>query len=365
MEDRGQDMAEWYESRQVLEDMEEVLSAEYLHLEGFRGRTIAVTGATGLLGKLTMLALLKANERWNLDLRLIGIIRNEKKAQELFAPWCTGAEDSPLSFRVMDINCPIEMEDAVDYLVHTASVTASKEMVDHPYDTVLTSILGTKNMLDYCIKNKSRIKKMVYLSSMEFYGAITDGSTEVREDSYGLFDPLVTRSSYPEGKRASECLCAMAAKQEGVPVCTIRLGQTFGAGIAKQENRAFAQFARSGMAGADIVLHTKGEKSHCYCYTSDAVGAILFLLQQGEAGEAYNAANAQTYCSIKELAQCFASEAGMGSRVVVDIPENLAALGYAPDTCMRLSTEKLEGLGWKARVGLSEMARRLLEDMRS
>ena len=28
----------------------------------------------------------------------------------------------------------------------------------------------------------------------------------------------------------------------------------------------------------DIVLHTKGDKANCYCYTSDAVAGILLLL---------------------------------------------------------------------------------------
>ena len=34
--------------------------------------------------------------------------------------------------------------------------------------------------------------------------------------------------------------------------------------------------------------------------------------------------------------------------------------GYAPASCMRLSGEKMERLGWKASVGLEEMYHRMI-----
>ena len=58
----------------------------------------------------------------------------------------------------------------------------------------------------------------------------------------------------------SECLCAAFASEYNVNVKIARLAQTFGAGIAKDENRVFAQFARSVIEKKDIVLHSKGEK---------------------------------------------------------------------------------------------------------
>ena len=85
-------------------------------------------------------------------------------------------------------------------------------------------------------------------------------------------------------------------------VKTARLAQTFGAGVTADDNRVFAQFARNIIAGEDIVLHTTGELSRCYCYTVDAIEAILFILLKGEDGEAYNVANEDTYCSIYEMA---------------------------------------------------------------
>ena len=35
----------------------------------------------------------------------------------------------------------------------------------------------------------------------------------------------------------------------------------------------------------------------------DAVRALIFLLAKGKSGEAYNAANDESYCSIREMAE--------------------------------------------------------------
>ena len=67
-------------------------------------------------------------------------------------------------------------------------------------------------------------------------------------------------------------------------------------------------------------------------------------------GEAYNVADAASYCSIRELAERLCAS-HPPSRVVIDPAEGL---GYAPACKLRLSTGKLEALGWKPRTGIME-----------
>ncbi len=185
--------------------------------------------------------------------------------------------------------------------------------------------------------------------------------TDIREADYGYIDPLRVRSSYSEGKRMAECLCAAYAQEYGVPVKTARLAQTFGAGIPKTENRVFAQFARSIIAGEDLVLHTDGSKAQCFCYTADAVRGLLTVLLRGEAGEAYNISNESTFISIREMAEMLiARYPKSGSQLVFDIPDDSAAYGYAPTSRMRINSEKLRALGWQPQTDLPEMFDRLI-----
>ena len=140
------------------------------------------------------------------------------------------------------------------------------------------------------------------MSSLEYYGQNFDDKI-ITEEVQGYVDNTAARSSYPLGKRAAEYLCAAYSQQYGVNVKIARLTQTFGAGVAADDNRVFAQFARSIICETDIVLHTKGDSAKPYCYTIDCVSAILYILLKGNNGEAYNVANSETYISIREMAE--------------------------------------------------------------
>ena len=46
-------------------------------------------------------------------------------------------------------------------------------------------------------------------------------------------------------------------------------------------------------------------------------------------------------------------------------PENAFLTGYAPDTGLRLSAEKLRGLGWRPEKGLAQMYREVMKQIDS
>lgn len=201
----------------------------------------------------------------------------------------------------------------------------------------------------------------MYLSSLEVYGEIYDDSKPVCEDSQGYLDVMAVRSSYPMAKRAAENLCCLYAAEYGVPVMVARLTQTTGAGIALDDNRVIAQFARLATYGNDIVLHTTGESARPYCYTTDAVSAILYILFKGKKGNVYNVANDNTYISARDMAEFVRVNFNPSIKVRVELKNDM---GYAPVTKLNLSTEKLKGLGWLPRYGLYEIFDRLIKSLR-
>lgn len=321
------------------EDIKNIIN--YFDMSVFDGKTILVTGATGLIGKLCVKSLL--NSGYNTQ--VIALVRDEEKAKNIFG------ESKRLTYLVQDINQRINTTRRVDYIIHAASTTSSKDFVEKPVETIYTAINGSRNVLEFA-KNK-RLEGMVYLSSLEIYGV--NEKENIKERDYGYIDILNPRSSYSESKKMVETMCISYGTEYGVPVKIARLAQTFGAGVSISDNRVFAQFAKAIINKENIILHTKGETKRNYCYTTDAVRGIFTILTKGENNNAYNVANENSYCSISEMAYLLENEY---TKVEYKIDE--VNRGYNPTVKIALNTEKLNALGWEAKVNLKEMFDRLI-----
>ena len=333
----------------LTEDFENLLNSE-LDISRLKNKSLVITGATGLIGSLLVRFLLYANRKRKLNLTVYALVRNEAKAHNLYGSLLN---DESLQLVVHDLKtaAAVNIEDGVDFIIHAAAVTASKVMVQDPVGTFEVALKGTKKMLELARQKKAR---MVYISSMEIYGQ-PKNTTNTTEEDLGFIDLTNPRSCYPEGKRACECLCTGYSAQYQVEVVSARLAQTFGAGVLPSENRVFAQFARSALKHEDLILHTQGLSEGNYVYTADAVKAILMLLYLGQPGQAYNVANEHSHLTIKAMAELVAQVLSEGqSQVVIDVPQDSASLGYAPDVKMKLNSKKLQCLGWKPTVALPE-----------
>ncbi len=352
-----------------LEDLQRISESNAIDYAALKGSTVLITGATGLVGSNLVRTFLYLNAVRGLGIQIVALIRNREKADQIFGDLRNGSPalrqitDRCLTFEICSLTEASAEEICagrdVDYIFHTAGITASRLMVTKPAETLDAAILGTRTILRLAARKKCR--SVVYLSSMEMYG--TCNTDPVTENDLGYIDPLKVRSNYPESKRLCENMCVAYLSEYQVPVKIARLAQTFGAGILPTENRVFAQFARSIRRGEDIVLHTKGQSDGNYCYLSDSIEALIIILQKGSSGEAYNVANEAAHTTIADMASMVCEKISGGkSGVVFDIPkENV--YGYAQDVKMRLSSEKLRSLGWKPEIGLEDAYRRLIRDM--
>lgn len=319
--------------------------------EFLRGKTFLITGATGLIGSVMIKCLIELNKRNDLGINIIAVVRDLNKAKIVFADELSELEIKKLNLSEINVST---IDTNVDYIIHLASPTASKYFVEHPVETLRTAIEGTTAILEYA-KHKG-VKGMVYASSLEVYGS-NDTDEWLDEYFQGYVNPVEVRSSYNMGKRASECLCHSYATEYQVPVMMARFTQVFGPGISESENRVFAQFARSVINGMNIEIHTQGLSAKPYCYTTDAVSAMLYMLLKGQSGEAYNVANKDSYICIRDMAFMLKDIFNPLISVIICPKDNL---GYAPQTKLRLNTSKIESLGWHPCYDLHKMFERLL-----
>ena len=195
---------------------------------------------------------------------------------------------------------------------------------------------------------------------MEVYGQYKS-EDPIAEDQGGFLDAMSVRNSYPEAKRLDEALVAAYASEFGVSATVARLAQTFGPGVAYDDRRVFAEFARDCVEGKDITLLTTGEKRNMYLSTGDAATGLLTVLTKGEPGRAYNVANDDTICSIREMAEQVADRFGAGCTHVEVKVDTEAAKRFRKGDILRLDTTAARSLGWSPKIGLMDMYSRMID----
>lgn len=341
----------------VQQDVERIAQDNSIPWGCFEGKSILVTGATGLIGSLLIKALACRNRLFDSKITIKALVRNEIKAKQIFHD-ILGRDFFEIV--VNDVCNPITTS-RVDYVIHGACSTSSVEFVNKPVETIWTSIQGTRNILEFAKDNA--VAGVVYLSSLEYYGV--PPKQNVDETDLGYLNPTSTRSSYSESKRMAECMCVSYASEYKVPVKAIRLAQTFGPGVSVSDNRVFAQFSHSIINNENIILHTKGDTSRNYCYTADAVSGILIVLAKGNPGEAYNIANPNTTISIAEMAKFVCENFGKDkSQLEFDLCKDESVFGYNPTMKISLVADKISNLGWTAKTNLYEMFEKTIASLR-
>lgn len=302
--------------------------------EKFFHKTFLITGATGLVGSILVRALLRMNNDFGADIKIVITTRNKEKARATFS-----------DERIVIVQNNESVDRKVDFIVHCAAPTQPKFFVEKPVETMDAVVSETRRLLE--IAKELNVERFLYVSSMEAYGTILEKQT-VSENDLGFISLNSVRSSYSEGKRASELYTYCFGKEYGLSTISARLAMCFGSGVKKDDNRVCKSFCEDALAGRDILVKSTGETVVNYVYVTDAVVALLTLLARGENGEVYNVAgNNDNGMTIMDMAKMVAE---MGK---VEVRHEVAESGFAPDNKMVLSNEKMRKLGWEPEYDLN------------
>ena len=344
------------------EDVERII-ADDLPWDTFKGKTVLVTGASGMIPSYVVYTMLGLNDSLNMGIKVLALVRNEAKARGIFGELLERDDlelvvhDVTSSFFDNDQNCSID--GPIDYVFHGASPAKPQQHKTSPVDTLRANAFGTANLLELAVYKKA--KGFVLFSSSEVYGAVK-WVESISETDYGYLDPLNPRSCYSEGKRAAETLCASYQAQYGVRCCIPRFAHIYGPGMSVSDGRVQADFAANVYRGEDIVMKSDGSSKRAYTYVSDAISGMFYALLKGDAvdGEAFNIADSDNVISIRQLAEAFvACKKDKGLKLVIDIPENTKGL-YNPATFIGLDNGKIKALGWSPKVGIAEGVSRMV-----
>ena len=358
-----------YDNKLWLSDLDEIIDAFLPEFNELAGKSIMITGCNGLICSAIVDLIIRWNEvheshyTYNHD-KIITILsagRDKTKIERRFFPYSSKSWFNFTHYDALSTTL-ITCNHYCDYIIHGASNASPNKITQEPVETMISNIVGTKNILDYA--RSQNIKRVLYISSSEVYG-LRETNDQSKHDDYGWIDILNSRSSYSIGKRAAETLCVSYAKEYNVETVIVRPGHIYGPTALETDNRVSSAWAYTVACGEDIIMKSDGKQLRSYCYCLDCASAILKVLLKGENATAYNISNPQSVITIKGMAEILANIAEV--KLKMELPTEAEKRSFNPMSNSSLDSSKLLSLGWKgcfdAERGFQHTVKILKENM--
>lgn len=338
-------------------DLENVLNS-HQKWNAIDGHSFLVIGASGMVGSFLIDVLMKRNATMGADIHIFAMGRSREHLVERF---CEYIESPLFDLVVGDVTQPLPNNLDTDYILHAASNTHPRAYATDPVGTIMTNLMGTQNVLEHVVKHPST--RVMFLSSVEVYGE-NRGDVDKFDELYsGYLNPNTLRAGYPESKRVSEALCQAYIAKYQLDIVIPRLCRIFGPTMRLNDSKASSQFILNAVHREDIVLKSDGHQNYSYAYVADVISAILFLMTEGESGEAYNVAVPALDTTLKQLAETLATISGKS--VIMQLPDKVETAGFSKATRALLDASKLKALGWQAQYDLETALRHTVKILQS
>ena len=296
---------------------------------------ILVTGGAGFIGShLCEYLLKKGNQVICVDNFFTGSKGNIKPLMD------------DKNFKVIehDIIEPLFIEEELDQIYNLACPASPVHYQFNAIRTIKANTMGVINMLGLAKKHKARI---LQASTSEVYG---DPEQHPQKESYrGNVNTIGPRACYDEGKRVAETLFFDYHRQNKVDIRVVRIFNTYGPRMAKDDGRVVSNFIVQALEGKDITVYGDGSQTRSFCYVSDMVEGICKAMDKDESFTGpVNLGNPDEF-TINELAEKVMSMSGSKSKIVFKpLPED-DPTRRKPD----ISLAKQE-LGWEPKIKLDE-----------
>lgn len=227
-------------------------------------KKILITGGAGFIGSHLIKKLLEED---NEVICIDNFFSGSKKNIEPFL------ENPNFHFFEHDILIPLPFSEPVDQIYNLACPASPEWYQKDPVYTLKVNVLGSLNLLEYAKKYKSRI---LQASTSEIYG---DPLEHPQKESYkGNVDTLGIRACYDEGKRAAETLFSDYHRKHGVDIRIIRIFNTYGPNMSKDDGRVVSNFIVQALKNEPITIYGDGTQTRSFQYISDLVNGLIKMM---------------------------------------------------------------------------------------
>jgi UDP-glucuronate decarboxylase len=255
------------------------------------------------------------------------------------------SRDPHFHFQAGDVREPIHVY--AEIVFNFACPASPIHYQRDPYATFTTSVLGAQRLIEMA---RGRSCTILHASTSEVYG---DPTIHPQPESYwGNVNPIGERACYDEGKRGAETLLSDARRRWNIDTRLVRIFNTYGPRMAKNDGRVVSNFIIQALEGGPITMFGDGSQSRSFCYVDDLVeGFIRVARLQGLEGP-LNLGNPGEF-KISELAEHVLELTGITTRIEhqplpaddprqrrPDITRAKALIDFEPRVPLRAGLEK-------------------------
>ena len=242
------------------------------------------------------------------------------------------------SFIVHDVVHPLPDLDA-DIVYNLACPASPVHYRRNPVETVRTNVSGTIHACELARKTGA---VMIQASTSEVYG---DPLVHPQPEEYrGNVNPVGPRACYDEGKRCAETILSDYVREYGMDGRIVRIFNTYGPAMAKDDGRVVSNFLVQALRGDDITIYGDGKQTRSFQYVDDLIDALFRIAERGKSGNIFNIGNPEER-TILSIAETVVEKTGSKSKIVFrPLPQDDPAR-----RCPDISRAKRE-LGWEPRV---------------
>jgi UDP-glucose 4-epimerase len=299
-----------------------------------------ITGGAGFIGSHLSEALTKRGDS-------VTVVDNLSTGKNTFNSSVEFIEGSIFDLPLMD-----KLINQSDYVLHLAAAVGVFNIVNKPLESLMTNIKGTEIILDLCDKYK---KPILITSTSEVYGK--NNEVPLSESSNRVLgSPLLSRWSYSEAKAVDESMAYFYYQEKGLQVRLVRLFNTIGPRQVGHYGMVVPRFVSAALKNEPLSVYGSGDQIRCFCHVSDAVRALLLVMDSDKAvGEVFNVGNNQQI-SIMELAKKVIEITGSKSAIEKIAYEKAYPQGFEDMQRRVPDISKIKQvLGWAPEINLDQI----------
>jgi UDP-glucose 4-epimerase len=239
-----------------------------------------------------------------------------------------------------------------DFIVHLAAALGVLNIVNKPLESLKTNLQGTEIILEYASEFN---KPILIASTSEIYGK-NDKVPLGEEDDRILGHPLKSRWSYSEAKAVDESLAYFYFREKYLQVRIIRFFNTVGPRQIGQYGMVVPRFVNAALKNEPLLVYGSGDQVRCFCHVTDAVKALLLVMDSDKAvGQVFNVGN-NSQISIMELAKKVIEITGSKSTIEKIAYERAYPEGFEDMQRRVPDISKIKQvLGWEPKINLDQI----------